>query len=340
MELLTKEIILSIAVIVLSSSGICRAVDCGGPEISTTIVVDKSNTPPNFASIQAAIDSIPTSNSKWVKIQINAGTYKEMVNIPVDKPCIFIQGQGADVTTITYDDHSAVNTSATFSAFSNNVVASDITFLNSYGLETLENLIIHNISYGIRTPSVAARISGDKCAFYNCNFIGFQDTVWDELGRHYFKNCMIEGAVDFIFGDGQSYYQDCVLNATALGCITAQARNVSSDPSGFVFEGGSVIGSSNGDSLLGRGYRYCSRVIFYKMDLGSVVRPVGWDAWNAKDNVTCLFYSEIGCTGAGFSTSQRVPWEKNLTDTDFNNNFSLSVFINQDGWLTQLPQKK
>jgi len=76
MELLTKEIILSIAVIVLSSSGICRAVDCGGPEISTTIVVDKSNTPPNFASIQAAIDSIPTSNSKWVKIQINAGTYK------------------------------------------------------------------------------------------------------------------------------------------------------------------------------------------------------------------------------------------------------------------------
>ena len=54
---------------------------------------------------------------------------------------------------------------------------------------------------------MAARISGDKCAFYNCNFIGFQDTVWDELGRHYFKNCMIVGAVDFIFGDGQSYYQ-------------------------------------------------------------------------------------------------------------------------------------
>jgi len=59
-------------------------------------------------------------------------------------------------------------------------------------------------------PSLAARISGDKCAFYNCGFIGFQDTVWDEAGRHFFKNSMIEGAVDFIFGDGQSYYQ--VLN--------------------------------------------------------------------------------------------------------------------------------
>ncbi|XP_027938161.1 probable pectinesterase 29 isoform X3 [Vigna unguiculata] len=183
MELLTREIILCIVVILISSSGICTAVDCGGPEFSSTIVVDKSNTSPNFTSIQAAIDSIPTSNSKWVKIQINAGIYKEKVNIPVDKPCIFIKGQGADVTTITYDDYSEITTSSTFSSFSNNLVASDITFQNSYGLKILENLRRHRKSYGIRTPSLAARISGDKCAFYKC-------------------------AVDFIFGDGQSYYKD------------------------------------------------------------------------------------------------------------------------------------
>ncbi|XP_017414270.2 putative pectinesterase 52 [Vigna angularis] len=335
MELFTREIILSIAVIVVSSSGICRAVDCGGPQISSTIVVGSSSS--NFTSIQDAIDSIPTKNSKWVKVQINAGTYKERVTIPVDKPCIYIQGQGADVTTITNDDHSATNTSATFTSISNNVVASDITFQNSYGLEMLENKLIHNISFGIRIPSLAARIAGDKSAFYNCSFVGFQDTVWDELGRHYFKNCMIEGAVDFIFGDGQSYYQDCVVNATSLGSITAQARNKSSDPSGFVFEGGSVIGNSNGDSLLGRGYGHCSRVVFYKMNLSGVIRPVGWDAWKSKDDVSCLFFSEIQCTGPGSDTSQRVPWKKNLTDTDFNNKFSIPVFINQDDWLSQLP---
>jgi hypothetical protein len=27
------------------------------------------------------------------------------------------------------------------------------------------------------------------------------------LGRHYFKNCFIQGSIDFIFGDGQSLYQ-------------------------------------------------------------------------------------------------------------------------------------
>jgi len=60
---------------------------------------------------------------------------------------------------------------------------------------------------GIRVPALAARISGDKSAFFNCGFVGFQDTLWDELGRHYFQGCTIEGAGDFIFGDGQSYYR-------------------------------------------------------------------------------------------------------------------------------------
>jgi len=56
-------------------------------------------------------------------------------------------------------------------------------------------------------PAVSAVIYGDKTAFYNCAFLGFQDTIWDALGRHYFSNCYIEGAVDFIFGAGKSFYE-------------------------------------------------------------------------------------------------------------------------------------
>ncbi|KAL3569980.1 hypothetical protein D5086_027229 [Populus alba] len=47
--------------------------------------------------------------------------------------------------------------------------------------------------------AVALRIAGDKSAFYNCRFIGFQDTLCDDKGRHLFKNCYIEGTVDYIF---------------------------------------------------------------------------------------------------------------------------------------------
>ena len=58
-------------------------------------------------------------------------------------------------------------------------------------------------------PALAARIYGDKSAFYNCAFFGLQDTLWDVQGRHYFYNCYIEGGFDFIFGRGQSIYEVC-----------------------------------------------------------------------------------------------------------------------------------
>ena len=51
------------------------------------------------------------------------------------------------------------------------------------------------------------RIYGDKYAFYSCGFIGLQYTLWDVEGGHYFSDCYIEGVVDFIRGDGQSFYQ-------------------------------------------------------------------------------------------------------------------------------------
>lgn len=57
------------------------------------------------------------------------------------------------------------------------------------------------------TQAVAARIFGDRSAFFDCGFMGFQDTLWDVQGRHLFENCYIEGAIDFIFGRGQSIYK-------------------------------------------------------------------------------------------------------------------------------------
>lgn len=50
------------------------------------------------------------------------------------------------------------------------------------------------------------RISGDKAAFYNTRLHGFQDTICDDKGRHFFKDCYVEGTIDFIFGSGKSLY--------------------------------------------------------------------------------------------------------------------------------------
>jgi len=62
-------------------------------------------------------------------------------------------------------------------------------------------------TFGNKGPAVAAIINGDKSAVFNCSFLGYQDSLFDAMGRHYYQNCYIQGEVDFIFGEAQSYFE-------------------------------------------------------------------------------------------------------------------------------------
>ncbi|KAF3485788.1 hypothetical protein F2Q69_00056203 [Brassica cretica] len=177
----------------------------------------------------------------------------------------------------------------------------------------------------------------------NCGFLGLQDTLWDVQGRHLFKNCYIEGAIDFIFGSGQSIYEDCHIHATAgvlasivnFGYITAQARWSLKDPSGFVFVRGSVTGTMN--VYLGRAYGPFSRVIFFQTDLASVVVPQGWFPWNYAGHESRFTYAEVECKGEGSHLSRRVPWINKDVSTLAKDQFATYSFIDQDGWLSSIP---
>ncbi|KAL5745453.1 hypothetical protein ACOSP7_026599 [Xanthoceras sorbifolium] len=363
MQFFTKSVLMRSLLLLLVSIGVGRAEDCtfkkGGSDAAAayTITVDKYPSKGEFGTVQAAIDSVPENNHQWIRIHIKPGIYKEQVQIPRNKQCIILEGEDRTTTKITYNGHEKTDVSATFSSFSDNVIARAITFENSFNLAlaavlerkifrgrthehldiTEKNLLDANI-----VQALAARIYGDKSAFFDCGFVGVQDTLWDVQGRHYFNNCYIEGAIDFIFGRGQSIFEDCLINSTVslrLGnvgpsYITAQGRQSKSDPSGFVFVRGQVVGS--GDTYLGRAYGLFSRVIFYQTMLSDIVTPSGWNAWNLEGNEDSLFYTEVECKGPGSNTSQRVPWEKKVDASELSQ-FSKSVFINQDGWLNKLP---
>ena len=43
--------------------------------------------------------------------------------------------------------------------------------------------------------------------FFICDFIGYQDTLFDVMGCSYYKDCYIEGELDFIFVNEQSFYE-------------------------------------------------------------------------------------------------------------------------------------
>jgi len=67
--------------------------------------------------------------------------------------------------------------------------------------------------------AAAFRISGDKAYFAGCGFYGAQDTLCDDAGRHYFKECYIEGSIDFIFGNGRSMYKVRYLHLSFLHSV-------------------------------------------------------------------------------------------------------------------------
>ncbi|MED6218326.1 hypothetical protein PIB30_025905 [Stylosanthes scabra] len=188
--------------------------------------------------------------------------------------------------------------------------------------------------------AVAASVYGDNTTFYKCGFIGYQDTLFDSIGRHYYHDCYIQGEVDFIFGYARSFYQKCTINATGRdnlpGYVTAHGRGQpEGDPNGgFVFNRCAITGT--GKVNLGRAWGPEARVIFQNTYFGELITPQGWDAWNGQGHEDKLTFAEVNCTGPGSNTNDRVPWEKKLSISE-TNEYSYSSFINYDGWLDNLP---
>ncbi|EOA22536.1 hypothetical protein CARUB_v10003190mg [Capsella rubella] len=290
----------------------------------------------NFMTIQKAIDSVPKNNSHWFFINVKAGLYREKIEIPSDKPFIVIMGAGKRLTRVEWDDHYSSAQSPTFSSLANNTVVISITFANTYNLPSKGKM-----NKNPRRAAVAAFIAGDKSAFYSVGFAGVQDTLWDSDGRHYFHRCTIQGAVDFIFGSGQSIYQSCVIQVLGgqlgpgvRGYITSQGRTNPYDANGFVFIDCLVFGT--GMAYLGRPWRGYSRVVFYNSNLTSVVVPEGWNSSNFWRQENQLTFAEYGCFGSGSKTGGRVQWVKKLSGSAVQSLADLS-FINRDGWVEDLP---
>ncbi|KAF5731024.1 hypothetical protein HS088_TW19G00627 [Tripterygium wilfordii] len=163
-------------------------------------VIKVSKSGGQFKTINEAIKSIPSGNKQRVIISIGPGEYKEKVTIDRSKPFVTLYGAPNAMPTIVYSGTAAqygtVN-SATLITESDYFVAANIIVKNSAPRPD-----------GKRkgAQAVAARISGDKSAMYNCKLIGFQDTLCDDKGLHFFKDCLITGTVDFIFGNAKSLY--------------------------------------------------------------------------------------------------------------------------------------
>ncbi|KAK9713286.1 hypothetical protein RND81_06G017000 [Saponaria officinalis] len=254
----------------------------------------------DFETIQKAIDVIPSNNSQWKIIRIEPGIYREKIIVPNDKSHIILSGRNAKTTIITGDLGGGIRTSPTVTIFASNFVAKNLTIENKH-------------KPGIQ--AVALKVVGDKVIFHSCRFLGYQDTLLDDKGRHFYQNCYIQGATDFICGNAASLFDNCHIHSispkSGKGAITAQRRQTWEENTGFYFTNCKITGLNA--CTLGRPWGNYSRVVFANTQMSNVVLPYGWDDWNKPFTHKTVYYGEHNCYGPGANRSSRVTWSRHLT---------------------------
>ena len=151
--------------------------------------------------------------------------------VVVDRPFIHLIGEDVNKVTIAQDRVAGSNSADKSQPWYN--VAEGATLVIKSNDFYAENLTIDNEWWTkyegneARGPqALSLYVEADRVAFNNCRIRSYQDTYLSPktgntntgnnqphyYDRNYFRNTMIEGAVDFIYGGGDVYFDNCTLN--------------------------------------------------------------------------------------------------------------------------------
>jgi pectinesterase len=293
-------------------------------QTNITVAADGSG---QFKSVQAAIMSVPSGSAvNPVIIHIKPGTYHELIYIQREKSYFRLIGDNPTNTILTFGLYASMTNldgkplgtfktpSTTIDA--DNFSAENITFANSAG------------PVG---QALAIRVDGDRAAFRNCRFLGWQDTILINRGRQYFDNCYIEGHVDFIFGAATAWFEKCHIHCLRDGYITA-ASTPQDAPYGYVFSRCTIDGELGVKTYLGRPWRLYASVKYLNCDMSEVVRPQGWFDWNKPQAHETALYAEFNSTGPGADPTNRVDWSTQLTAAEAKK-ITVDKVLGADGWV-------
>lgn len=288
----------------------------------------------NFRTIQEAVNAVRDHSQIRAVIRIKKGTYKEKLVVPAWKKNIELVGEGPEQTVITHGDYSGKDLPgpdftqnkklSTYTSYTVLVQANDCI---------LRNLTIENTA-GRVGQAVALATEGDRIEVYNCRILGNQDTLYTAKdGRNYFKDCLITGTTDFIFGEATALFVNCTIESLTNSYITA-ASTTAEQRFGFVFLHCKLTAAPEATRVyLGRPWRPYAKTIFIDTEMGSHIVKEGWDPWKG-DNMfpakeATAYYAEYNSSGAGANPAGRVSWARQLTKEERESYTTEHIF---SGW--------
>lgn len=285
-----------------------------------------------YRTLTAAVEALPADGGT---IELQPGEYREKVTIA--KPNVRLVGKGArpqDVVIVWSD--GAITAGGTFKSFTMNVSGDGFR---------AKNLTIQN-DYHLKDPrpsqAVALAITADRAVLEKVRLLGAQDTLYaaskkDKPSRQYFKDCYVEGHVDFIFGDAKAFFDRCQIHGIAHESVmfTAQSKVRPDQDSAYVFDRCLITAEPSAKGIFfGRAWRPYATVIFMRSRIEAALDPAGWREWTPgkTDTLSTATFAEYASTGPGASPTTREPRTKQLTAAQAKAWDRKTFLAGSDGW--------
>lgn len=297
----------------------------------------------SHTSVQAAVDDAASGDT----ILIRPGTYHENVHVPSDKTGLSFIGESGDATEVVITDDRCASCddgdggtwgttgSASVTLDGDDFTAVDLTFENSY-----------DEAANGSSQAVAVKVNGDRMVFDGVRFIGNQDTLYansrsdDHVGRQYYRDCYVEGDVDFIFGRGTAVFDDCAIHSLDRGSdsnngyITAASTQLS-NPYGYLFFDCELTSDAPaGTVYLGRPWpaggseTARGQVLYRDSEFGDHIRDDPWTDMSGLDWREARL-SEYENTGPGSGENDDRPQMSDAEAADFE---PADYLAGDDGW--------
>ncbi|KAL6519250.1 hypothetical protein OROGR_018570 [Orobanche gracilis] len=286
-----------------------RILKADGKKFKPNVTVAKDGRG-DFTTITAALNAMPEKYSGRYVIYVKEGVYDETVIVTKKMVNVTMYGDGSQKSIIigrkNFVDGVPTFQTATFAVMGEGFMAQSLGFRNTAGPE--------------KHQAVALRVQSDRSIFVNCRMEGYQDTLYAQTHRQFYRSCYITGTVDFIFGDAAAVFQNCMIYVrrpmdNQQTIVTAQGRLDRRETTGIVLQNCKVLADDRLEpekarfrSYLGRPWKEYSRTVVMESEIGDFIHPEGWMEWNGDFALKTLYYAEFGNKGAGSSTGGRVKW--------------------------------
>ncbi len=286
----------------------------------------------HFTKVQDAINAVPDYRRVRTVIFIKKGIYEEKLILPESKQFVSLIGEDLHKTVLCYGDwaqkltvfgeHTGTSGSSGFFVYGNDFYAANITFQNTAG------------PIG---QAVAVLVSGDRCFFDRCRFLGDQDTLYTygQLSRQYYRNCYIEGTTDFIFGSSTAVFDNCTIHSKKDSYITA-ASTPRQNVYGYLFYRCTLTAGEGVEKVyLGRPWRDFAKVVFRECRMNKHIHQSGWHNWGRPEREKTTFFAEYLNCGMGSDRFKRVAWSHELTFEQAQTWTVERVLAGTDNWQPQ-----